>query len=156
MKAKAPVPPEQKAEKPKSRFRLELTRHNHRVVITDSIDKGHYVSYVISYYLEGRRKQVRRASLADAKREAGFILNKLAQGEPDVLALTSTDRLVYLRACKTLSKCNVPLDVAVSEYVHAQTLLNGVGTLTEAVRLLVKQHAGFQNRVLVSRRSRNF
>ena len=149
MKRKSEMPPEQKAEKPKSRFRLELTRHNHRVVITDSIDKGRYVSYVVSYYVEGRRKQVRRASLADAKREASFILTKLAQGEPDVLALTSTDRLIYLRACETLSKTNVPLDVAVSQYVHAETLLNGIGTLTDAVRLFVKQHAGFESRVLV-------
>ena len=87
MKRKPADLPEQKAEKPKSRFRLELTRHNQRVVITDSIEKGNYVSYVISYYVEGHRKQVRRASLTDAKREAGFILTKMAQGEPDVLAL---------------------------------------------------------------------
>ena len=42
MNAKAQVPPDQKPEKPKSRFRLEITRHNHRVVITDSIDKERY------------------------------------------------------------------------------------------------------------------
>ncbi len=149
MKRKSEVPPKQKAEKPESRFRLELTRHNNRVVITDSIDKGHYVSYVISYYLEGRRKQVRRASLADARWEAAFILTKLAKGEHDVLALTSTDRLVYLRACETLSKCKVPLDLAVSEYVQAETALNGTGTLTDAVRLFVRQRAGFESRVLV-------
>jgi hypothetical protein len=142
MNAKAHVPPEQKAEKPKSRFRVELTRHNHRVVITDSIDKGRNVSYVVSYYVEGRRKQVRRASLAEAKREAGFILTKIAQGEPDVLALTSTDRLIYLRACETLSKTNVPLDVAVSQYVDAETLLKGIGMLTDAARFFVRQHAG--------------
>ncbi len=143
------MPPEQQAEKPKSRFRVELTRHNHRVVITDSIDKGRYVSYVVSYYVEGRRKQVRRASLAEAKREAGFILTKIAQGEPDVLALTSTDRLIYLRACETLSKTNVPLDVAVSQFVHAETLLHGICSLTDAARYFVKQHAGFECRVLV-------
>jgi hypothetical protein len=49
MKKKSDAPQEQMAEKPKSRFRLELTRHNHRVVIPDSIDKGRYVSYVISF-----------------------------------------------------------------------------------------------------------
>ena len=42
MNVKAQVPPDQKPEKPKSRFRLEITRHNHRVLITDSIDKGRY------------------------------------------------------------------------------------------------------------------
>jgi len=150
MKRTTEVLPEPKGQTTKSRFRLELTHHNHLVVITDCIDKGRYINYVISYYIEGRRKQVRRANLADAKREAGFILTKLAQGEPDVLALTSTDRLVYLRACEAVSKCNVPLDVAVNEYAHAVTLLNGVGTLTEAVRLFVRHHAGFQSRVMVS------
>jgi hypothetical protein len=48
---------EQKAEKPKSRFRLELTRHNHRVVITDSIDKGRYVSYVVRRWSRRRRRK---------------------------------------------------------------------------------------------------
>jgi hypothetical protein len=33
-----------KAEQPKSMFRPELPRHNHRVVTTDSIDKGRYVN----------------------------------------------------------------------------------------------------------------
>jgi hypothetical protein len=71
MKENAQVPPDQKPEKPKSRFRLGITPHIHRVVITDSIDKGRYRSYVISYYcIEGSRKQLRRATLADAKCEA--------------------------------------------------------------------------------------
>jgi hypothetical protein len=149
MKVKAQLPPEQNPEKPKSRFRLEITRHNHQVVITDSVDKGRYRSYVISYYIEGTRKQLRRATLTDAKREANLILTNLANGEPDVLALTSTDRLIYLRACETLAKTKVPLDVAVNEYVYALGLLNGIGTLTDAVRLFMKHHAGFQSRVRV-------
>jgi integrase len=135
--------------KRKSRFRLELTHQNHRVIITDAKDKGCYKNFVISSYVDGRRKQVRRANLADAKREANFILTKLVQREQDVLTLTSGDRLAYLRACEILSKANVPLDVAVSEYVHAQTLLNGTGTITEAVRFFAKHHLGFQHNVWV-------
>ena len=115
------------AKQDKSRFRLELKRHNHRVVITDCVDRGRYVSYVVSYYLDGCRKQVRRASLEEAKQEAGLVLTKLAQGEPDVLSLSSTDRLIYLRAREALAKIDVPLDVAISEYVHAQGILKGMG-----------------------------
>ncbi|HTA30930.1 MAG TPA: hypothetical protein VK731_10615 [Candidatus Cybelea sp.] len=65
MKAKAHVLPEQKAEKPKSRFRVELTRHNHRVVITDSIDKGRYVSHKVS---RGQQCCARWALRTDAHR----------------------------------------------------------------------------------------
>ena len=137
------------AKQTKSRFRLEIKRHNHRVVITDCIDRGRYVSYVVSYYLGGCRKQVRRASLDEAKLEANLVLTKLAQGEPDVLALTSTDRLIYLRACEALATINVPLDVAISEYVHARNILKGVGTITEAAHHYVKQYTGFQSTVLV-------
>ena len=135
--------------KSRSRFRLEVKRHNHCVVITDTIDKGCYRNYVIAFYINGEHRQVRRASLTEAKREADFILDKLARDEQDVLALTSTDRLIYLRACETLSKSNVSLDVAVSQYVHAESILNGLGTLADAAQFFVKQHAGFKNRVLV-------
>ena len=93
---------------------------------------------------------MRRATLADAKQEAGLILTKPAQGEADVLALTFTDRLIYLHACETLVKVKVPLDVAVSDYVYSLGLVHGVGTLTDAIRLSAKQHAGFQSRVSVS------
>ena len=58
--------PEAQPKKNRSRFRLELKRHNHRVIITDGIDRGRYVSYVVSYYLGSCRKQVRRASLEEA------------------------------------------------------------------------------------------
>ena len=135
--------------KVKSRFRQEIKRHNHCVIITDTIDKGRYRNYVIAFYVNGERRQVRRASLAEARKEADFILDKLAQGEQDVLALTSTDRLIYLRACETLSKSNVSLDVAVSQYVHAEKILNGLGTLADAAQFFVKQRAGFNNRILV-------
>jgi hypothetical protein len=57
MKARTQLPRKQKAEKPKSRFRLELTRHKHRVVITDSIDKGRYVSYVVRRWSRRRRRK---------------------------------------------------------------------------------------------------
>jgi hypothetical protein len=57
MKARTQFPRKQKAEKPKSRFRLELTRHKHRVVITDSIDKGRYVSYVVRRWSRRRRRK---------------------------------------------------------------------------------------------------
>jgi len=95
MKKTIQVPSEKRPEKHKSRFRLELSFHNNRVIMTDARDKGRYVNYVISYYLEGKRKQVRRATLAAAKREANLILTKLAQNEPDVRSLTGTDRLLY-------------------------------------------------------------
>ena len=149
MRTKHIASPEAQATKQKSRFRLELKRHNHRVVITDCVDRGRYISYVVSYYLDGCRKQVRRASLDEAKLEANLVLAKLAQGEPDVLALTSTDRLIHLRACEALAEINVPLDVAISEYVHAQSILKGMHTLTDAAHHYVKQYAGFQSTMLV-------
>lgn len=130
MKTTDQVPSGKQRGTPEPKFRLELNRQNHRVVITTSVDKRGYTSYVFAYYLGGKRQQVRRASLADIKLEANLALTKLAQNEPDVLSLTSTDRLIYLRACGLLANSVIPLDVAVGDYVSAVNRLNGLGTIS--------------------------
>ena len=78
----------------------------------------------------------------EAREEADRVLDLLNNGESDVLTLTSTERLAYLRAQQVLEKLNVPVDVAASQFAHAITQLNGRGTLSDAVACFLKSQPG--------------
>jgi hypothetical protein len=71
--------------------------------------------------------------LEEAKREAALHATKLANGENEVLRLTSTDRSIYVQALEQLRPLNVPLNVAVLEYKSALKSLPDGATLKEAV-----------------------
>ena len=53
-----------------------------------------YPQFTLVYYDCGQRKKLRFADMAEAKREAELVATKLANGENEVLRLTSTDRAV--------------------------------------------------------------
>jgi len=69
----------------------------------------------------------------EARREGELVAAKLANGENDVLRLTSTDRAVYMQAAAHLRPLEVPLNVAALEYVSAVKSLPDGATLKEAV-----------------------
>jgi integrase len=78
---------------------------------------------VVHYRTEGdTRARCRRSfnSLKDARFEATRIATAIANGEADVLRLTNTDRSTYLHALDALRPLNVPLHVAIGEYVEAK------------------------------------
>lgn len=58
---------------------------------------------------------------------------ELASGAGQVLSLTSADRAVYIQALELLRPVNLPLNVAVSEYLSAIKGLPEGATLKEAV-----------------------
>src|SRR4030095_15680412 len=60
------------------------------------------------------------SSLADARFEAGRVATVIANGEADILKLTSADRATYLRACGARRPIGIPLHVAIEEYVEAR------------------------------------
>jgi integrase len=92
------------------------------------------------YYDGSQRKKVRFADMAEAKREGELVATKLANGENDVLRLTSTDRAVYVQAVALLRALDVPLNVAVLEYVSAVKSLPEGATLKEAVDFFKKRN----------------
>ena len=62
----------------------------------------------IPYFLDGIRKQVRRATLADAKQEAGLILTELAQGarpSPSALRAKSAHSVFAFRGARSFGRC---------------------------------------------------
>src|SRR5204862_1445058 len=58
----------------------------------------------------------------------------------EVLSLTSTDRTTYLQAIGALKALNIPLSVAVKEYVNAVTRLPTGVTLRDAVETFVRRN----------------
>ncbi len=99
-----------------------------------------YPQFTLVYYNGAQRHKKRFADLEEAKREAVFVAAKLASGENQVLHLTSTDRTVYLGSVELLRPLNVPLNIAVGEYVSAVKALPEGATLKEAVDFFRKRN----------------
>jgi integrase len=99
-----------------------------------------YPQFTLVYYDGSQRKKVRFADMGEAKREAELVATKLANGENEVLRLTSTDRAVYVQAVAHLRPLDVPLNVAVLEYVSAVKSLPEGATLKEAVDFFKKRN----------------
>ena len=92
-----------------------------------------YNQFTVVYYDGVQRKKKTFTTLGDAEREAKLIATKLANGENQVLRLTSTDRTVYLEAVGQLRPFALPLNLAVQEYTSAIKQLPEGTTLKEAV-----------------------
>ena len=99
-----------------------------------------YERFFVVYYDGAKRKKLTLSSLAEAKREAALHATKLANGENEVLRLTSTDRTIYVQAVQQLRPLNVPLNVAVREYASAVKNLPEGATLKEAVDFFRKRN----------------
>src|SRR5437899_9922857 len=93
--------------------------------IVNRVNGKAYVQYQFTYYPFAGSKRVRRrfAKLEEAKSEAQLVAVKLANGQHDVLQLTSTDRSNYLQAVEALRPFGRHLYLAVTEYVDAIKLL---------------------------------
>ncbi|MFL6598997.1 MAG: hypothetical protein ACJ8KF_13710, partial [Chthoniobacterales bacterium] len=83
-----------------------------------------YERFTVTYYRTDGVKQIRcrrsYSSLQDARFEAGRAATAIANGEADILKLTSADRATYLRAMDALRPLGIPLHVAIEEYVEAR------------------------------------
>ena len=108
-----------------------------------------YVSYTLAYSLLGKLKRQTFADLGEAVRVGEDAIQRIANGEQSILELNSRDREQYQRAKDALAPLAVDLDVAALEYADARTVLNGSGTLAEAVRFFLKAHAKELPRITV-------
>ena len=99
-----------------------------------------YPQFTLTYYEGADRKKKRFADLAEARREAEFTAERLSKGEGQVLNLTSVDRSIYVQVLENLSPYNIPLNVAVLEYVSAIKHLPQGATLKEAVDFFRKRN----------------
>jgi integrase len=122
---------------------LKIKRGNVSVKIyagNNRVNGTEYPQFTLTYYDGAKRMKKRFADLEEAKREAEFTVSKLASGENDVLRLTNTDRAIYTQAAAELRPLNIPLNVAVLEYVSAIKHLPKGATLKEAVDFFTRRN----------------
>ena len=99
------------------------------VKIYRTVNRGRPM-FTASYHEAGGRRLRQFADLADARREAKVIAEQLSAGQGAALELTGKDRDVYLFAVSKLKPLQVPLNVAVEEFVAAKKI--GVPLLAAA------------------------
>ena len=114
---------------------------------TNRVNGTDYQQFTLAYYDGAVRRKKRFSDLAEAKQEAELAVTKLANGEGQVLRLTSSDRATYLQALDTLRPLGRPLNLALAEYADAVKLLPPGVSLREAV-------ADFMRRANTVRESR--
>lgn len=107
---------------------------------TNRVGDTIYPQHTLVYYSGSQRVKRNFASLEEAKREAEIVAVKLANGENEILKLTSTDRAIYIEAVELLRPLNVGLNTAVKEYVRAAQQLPQGATLREAVDFYIRRN----------------
>ena len=130
-------------QSPPAKKPLEVKRGNVTVKIYSTLNRVAGVDYeqpTLVYYQGATRVRRRFSDWNEAKREAELVATKLANGENDVLRLTSADRANYVQAVDLLNSFNRPLNLAVAEYVEALNLLPTGTSLKEAVTDFRRRH----------------
>jgi integrase len=112
--------------------------------------KAQYVSFTLAYSLLGKLKRQTFADLGEAEQAGQDAIQRIAAGQQSILELSNRDREQYQRAQEALAPFKVELDVAATEYADARAVLNGTGTLAEAVRFFLKHHAKDLPRITVA------
>jgi len=98
---------------------LEIKSGSVTVKIYPTRNRGRE-AYTVAYHDAGHRNRRMFADLAKAKAEAKVIAHRLNAGQGAALELTGQDRDAYLYAIRKLKTLQVPLNVAVDEYVKAR------------------------------------
>ena len=103
----------------KPKFPLEVKAGAVRVKIYNA-STPERERYTLAYY-DGPERKIRQfADFAEARREAKDTADKLNAGRGAALELSGADRDTYLSAMRQLRPLDVPLNVAVAEYVKAK------------------------------------
>jgi integrase len=103
--------------------------------------------FVLDYRANGQRKLVWRSTLADARRAAKAAIEKITEGQSEVLKLTSGDAYAYTRSRAALdgrdgeTKIEKEIDEVVREYAEIYRLLAGRATPLEVTRDWLKRNA---------------
>ncbi len=115
--------------------------------VTKSRNGATYDSFVVDYFLLGKRKLVWRADLDDAKQVARDACGRIAAGQQQVLALTNTDRMSYIRAKEYADKVGVPLDTIAQRYANFDAIVEGKTYPDEVARDWVKRNSDSRPRI---------
>ncbi|MCE0483119.1 MAG: tyrosine-type recombinase/integrase [Methylacidiphilales bacterium] len=120
----------------KPKFPLEVKAGAVRVKIYN-VSTPERERYTLAYY-DGPERKIRQfADFAEAHREAKDTADKLNAGRGAALELSGADRDSYLSAMRQLRPLDVPLNVAVAEYVKAKAFNVPI---VEAVKTYAESH----------------
>jgi hypothetical protein len=108
--------------------------------VKNTVGSTVYSQYVLVYRSGNRRVSKKFADLEKATAEGELVATKLANGENEVLRLTSTDRAVYIESCQELRPFNLPLNTAVKDYVAAIRRLPPGTSLREAIDYFLRRN----------------
>jgi integrase len=132
-------------EKTRLRKPLILKAGNVPIKIYQSRSRQ-YARFVVSYYLAGKRVLETFAKLPEAKARAQEVVSAILSNQIGALTLTGSDRDRYTAALALLTPFNVPLQIAVQEYVAALSELRGQPLLS-AVKDYTRRHTIVEKRV---------
>jgi hypothetical protein len=96
-------------------------------------------SYQLSFYKAGKRNRERVASLEAARTRAKELIEELADGTAHVAAFTPKQTASINEAVEILQPTRVSLTEAARQFAEAYTLLDGTGTLAEAVKYFLAE-----------------
>jgi integrase len=118
--------------------------------ITKQKNGCNYTSYVVEYFLLGKRKQVWRSDFTEAKTTATDACLKIANGSQSSMELKDKERLAYARAIEFLEPVHTPIDTACHEYADATQILSGKASIVEACRDWAKHNAVVLSKIAVA------
>ena len=110
-------------------------------------EKNGFERFVVDYRNQGQRKLVWRSSLADARAAANDAIDKITEGQGEVLNLKSADAHAFIRARAYLdgsegeTKIDLQIDEAVRIAADVLRLLDGRTEPIEAARDWLKRNA---------------
>ena len=109
-----------------------------KILIYDSPVRG-LESYQLAFYKAGKRDRERVNSLEAARKRAKELIEELAQGVAHVAAFTPKQTASINEAVEILQPTRVTLTEAARQFAEAYTLLDGRGTIDEAVRFFLAE-----------------
>ena len=91
-------------------------------------------SYLLAYYTDGKRKRERSPTLEAGRKRAKELIEELANGVAHVGTFTPKQAASVNEAVAILQPTRVTLTEAARQFAEAYTLLDGRGTINEAVK----------------------
>lgn len=133
----------------------EFKKNGISVRIRPTIKDG-VTRFVLDYRANGQRKLVWRSSLADARKAADAAIDKITEGQVEVLNLKSADAHAYTRARAFMNgkegetKIEKEIDELVGEICEIYRMLGGRATPLEVTRDWCRRNAVELPRVTVA------
>ena len=95
---------------------------------------------ILAYYAEGKRKLVKCQSLEAGRTRAKEIIGSLTSGNAHAASFTVRQTAAINDAIEILQPTRVALTEAARQFADAYTLLDGRGTIVEAVKFFLEEH----------------